>query len=76
MTNQQEKTRPASPLLSLPEAAAYLHVAEQTMYTWRSRRRGEGPPAVKIGNRVKYRLTDLDAFIEQAAQRDADRTNR
>jgi excisionase family DNA binding protein len=71
MQKPAEKARPTGPLLSLAEAAAYLGLAEQTLYQWRFK--GVGPVAVKIGGRVKYRQESLDAWIEQAAQAEADR---
>ncbi len=46
------------------EAAIYLGMAEQTLA--RMRTEGRGPRYLKIGGRVFYRLTDLDAYIEAA----------
>lgn len=51
-----------SPLLSRKEAARYLGMAYQTLAQWAVTGR-YGLPFVKIGRYVKYRLTDLDAFI-------------
>jgi phage terminase Nu1 subunit (DNA packaging protein) len=49
--------------LVLPEKAAdYLSVTTRTLANWRSR----GTPCLpfsKIGRCVRYRLSDLDAFI-------------
>jgi len=39
-------------------------MAEQTLA--RMRTEGRGPRYLKIGGRVFYRLTDLDAYIEAA----------
>lgn len=53
-------------LLSTSEAAQRLNVHEQTLRTWV--RKGEGPRAIRLSaNRVKYRVSDLDAFIESKA---------
>ena len=52
-----------SELLSRKEAAAYLGVAEQTLAVWKCLRR-YSVPCVKIGRLVKYRKSDLDAFIQ------------
>lgn len=49
-------------LLSRAEAAAYLGVKPQTLAVWFSTKRYP-LPLVKIGRYVKYRLSDLDAFI-------------
>ena len=52
--------------LSEREAAAYLGpVAVRTLQDWRTR--GVGPPYSKLGKRVAYAVTDLDAYL--AAQR-------
>ena len=58
----KEKISPA--LLTIDEAALYLATPAATLYTWRTRRPGFGPPAVKIGGSLRYRLSDLDAWIE------------
>lgn len=55
-TKQQLRTR--------REAAEYLGVAPQTLAVWASTKRYD-LPMVKIGRHVKYRQSDLDAFIER-----------
>lgn len=45
-----------------PAAAEYLGVSEQTLARMRSE--GKGPRYVKLGGRVFYRRTDLEAYIE------------
>ena len=49
-------------LLSAADSAAYLNVAEQTLAVWRSTGR-YALEFVKIGRRVMYRQSVLDAFI-------------
>jgi excisionase family DNA binding protein len=49
-------------LLTGKEAAAYLNIKPETLTKWRWA--GKGPKAVKIGSAVRYRITDLEAFIE------------
>lgn len=50
-------------LLTECDVADGLNVAVQTVRNWRWR--GEGPRFVKLGKRaVRYRRTDVDAFIE------------
>lgn len=56
-------TRKQSDLVSRDEAAAYLGVSPKTLATWASTKRYP-LSMVKIGRVVKYRLSDLDAFIE------------
>lgn len=57
-----------SELLSRKEAAAYLGVAEQTLAIWKCTKRYD-LPYVKIGKLVKYKKSDLDAFIARNVQR-------
>jgi excisionase family DNA binding protein len=47
--------------LSHKEAAAYLGIEESTLYGWVSQRK---ITVVKVGRLNKYRLADLDAYLE------------
>ena len=47
-------------LLETVHAADELGLSPRTLEGWR--RRGEGPPYLKIGRRVKYRPEDIEAF--------------
>ena len=49
------------------EAAEILGVSTGTLSVWRSVGR-YNLPFVKIGSRVRYRLRDLDAFIERCTR--------
>ena len=51
------------PLRPPPYAAEFLGIAEQTLAVWRSSGR-YSLEFVKIGRRVMYRQSVLDAFIE------------
>lgn len=51
-----------SPLLLPGEAADILKVAEVTMRSWRVK--GSGPAYVRVGNQIRYRRADIEAFIE------------
>ena len=44
------------------EAAKYLGIAAQSLYNWRSQRRG--PDYVLMGSKIMYLKSDLDKFIE------------
>ena len=48
-------------LLTTYEAAESLRLKPETLTAWRTR--GGGPKFVRLGRRVLYRRTDLDAFI-------------
>lgn len=52
------------PMLTIDQAASYLGITKATIYTWRTRRVGYGPRAVKVGGCLRYRRRDLDAWIE------------
>ncbi len=47
------------------QAAEYLGLSTSTLA--KMRHRGDGPRFFKVGNRVRYSVTDLDAFMETAA---------
>lgn len=49
-------------LLSRREAAEYLGISKQTLAIWNCTGRYR-VPFIKIGRLVKYRKSDLDAFI-------------
>ncbi|MGD2114479.1 MAG: helix-turn-helix domain-containing protein [Acidobacteriota bacterium] len=51
----------ALPLLDQTEAAEFLAVSTRTLEGWRSS--GGGPPFVRVGRRVRYRLQDLQEWI-------------
>jgi len=59
-------------LLSLPDLADYLGVPVRTLYSWRTRR--EGPRAIKVGRALRFRLADVDRWIEEHADPEHDPT--
>ena len=57
-------------LIRQEEAATILGVTPRTLEAWRYR--GEGPPWVRISGRcVRYRKSDLLAFIEERVKSSA-----
>jgi hypothetical protein len=50
------------PLLTTDEAAAYLHLAPQTLCDWRYR--GTGPAYIRVHRRIRYRRADLEAWVQ------------
>jgi len=48
-------------LLDIKEAAEFLNVSPNTLYSWVSQRR---IPFVKLGRRVEFDLEDLQDWIE------------
>ena len=56
--------QPTDPLLTPPEAAAYIGVTENTLCVWRCVGRYD-IQFVKVGRLVKYRKSALDAFLDR-----------
>lgn len=53
--------------LTQDEAAAELKICERTLDRWR--RLGEGPPITKLGRRVLYRRSSLQAWLRTREHR-------
>lgn len=51
-------------LLTTEEVAAYFRTVPATCRYWRSI--GKGPRSFKVGKRVLYRRSDVEAWAEQA----------
>ena len=49
------------------QAAKYIGLKTQTLAVWACR--GQGPNYVKIGRSVRYRQSDLDAWLERQTVR-------
>lgn len=63
------ETNPLSvldPLVTITELAEYLGVPVKTIYEWRQA--GRGPVGVRIGRHLKFRLSDVQAWVD--SQRD------
>ncbi len=52
------------------EVAEFLDVPERTVLVWRTKKTGTGPPFAKFGRHVRYRRSDLEAWVN-AKLRDA-----
>ena len=55
-------TKIECPTLGAKEAAEYLGIQEQTLAVWRCNQRYP-LPFIRVGRRIKYRISDLDAFL-------------
>jgi excisionase family DNA binding protein len=53
-------------LMTIAEVAQYLRVPKDTVYHWR--KRGQGPRGFRTGRYVRFRRSDVDAWLE--TQRD------
>ena len=54
---------PSSELLTREQAGEYLGIKPQTLAVWLSTKRYR-LPVVKVGSLVRYRLRDLEKFLE------------
>lgn len=63
-TKTPDPVASGDPLLTIDQAAEYLAIPKATLYTWRTRKKGFGPRAVKFGGALRYRRSDLDLWIE------------
>jgi excisionase family DNA binding protein len=55
-------------LLSLRELAEYLGVPASTVYFWRNQR--TGPPGFRVGKQLRYRASEVDAWLRQQEERE------
>jgi excisionase family DNA binding protein len=53
----------ASRLLTPAEVSEHLRVPITTLYVWRHQ--SKGPPAIKVGRHLRYRVRDLEAWLER-----------
>jgi excisionase family DNA binding protein len=54
----------------LEDLAAYLRIPPGTLRKWRSA--GKGPPAVKLGKHLRFRIEDVEAWLaSQPSDREA-----
>lgn len=53
------------PLRTDVELAAQCGLAVQTVRNWRSKRPAFGPKWIKISRAVRYRQSEIDAFLKQ-----------
>jgi excisionase family DNA binding protein len=49
-------------LMRPDEVAAFLGIPLRTIYRWRSRR--EGPASYRVGRHIRYRLDDVERWLE------------
>ncbi len=55
------------PLRTPDEVAAYLHVPTKTLAQWRYKR--TGPTYQRVGRVIRYRIADVDAWLEKQTHR-------
>ena len=53
------------PLMTPPEVADRFRVPLGTIYQWRSRE--TGPRGIRIGKHLRYKRSDVEAWLDQRA---------
>lgn len=56
------------PLMSMTDLAEYLQVPQATLYRWRYL--GEGPKGARVGRWVRYRTSDVEAWVNARIEAD------
>jgi excisionase family DNA binding protein len=51
------------PLWTTADVAAFLSVPVQTIYDWRTR--GYGPPGFRLGKHLRFRESDVFAWLDR-----------
>ena len=67
MTNLHIQNQTPNQLLSSKQAAKYLGVKENTLAIWACNKR-YNLPVVKVGRLCKYRVSDLDNFLNERTE--------
>jgi excisionase family DNA binding protein len=62
------------PVLTLSQLAIELGVTVQTLYDLRSQ--GRGPRGFRVGRELRFRVTEVDAWLAQLESDDAERHPR
>ncbi len=57
----QSQTRRDERLMSIQELAQFLDVPVKTIYAWRYHR--EGPRGFRVGRHVRFRWSDVEAWV-------------
>lgn len=55
-----------APLMGPAAVAEYLGVPITTLYKWNSD--GNGPRRIRVGKHVRYRLADVDTWLDERAE--------
>ena len=59
-------------LLTVAELADYLKVPPATIYAWRYR--GDGPFGIRVGRHVRFRRSDVRAWLDDQGRQEARQT--
>ena len=67
IASSAQNGRMTTELLTTEELAAFLKVPRATIYGWRYE--GGGPPCLKIGRHLRFRVADVERWLEREADR-------
>ena len=70
----QKNKQTFSELLTVEQVSAAYGFPVATLYSWRHR--GIGPASVRLGARVRYRRADIEAWITERTEADAEAAQR
>lgn len=74
MTTTTPSAAALGPVLTLSQLAAQLDVTVQTLYDLRSQ--GRGPRGFRVGRELRFRVSEVDAWLAQLEADDAERHPR
>jgi excisionase family DNA binding protein len=63
LTSNVGKGHMTDGLLTIDEVADYLAVPKGTLYKWRAK--NYGPPAIQVGKHLRYRMTEVETWVEE-----------
>lgn len=67
MTQPVDDAAARERLLSAEEVSEFLQIPLQTLYQWRVK--GAGPKCARVGRHLRYRQSDVDAWVESQTER-------
>lgn len=74
MTTTTHSETKLGPVLTLSQLATQLGVTVQTLYDLRSH--GRGPRGFRVGRELRFRISEVDAWLAQMEADDAERHPR
>ena len=74
METTTHSERAFGPVVTLSQLATQLGVSVQTLYDLRSQ--GRGPRGFRVGRELRFRVSEVDAWLDQLEADDAERHPR
>ena len=66
-----DATTPTAPMMTLSELATFLSVSNQALYDLRSQ--GRGPRGFRVGRQLRFRASEIEAWLAAMEADDARR---